>query len=79
MNLSTFNTKINSGKAVYGYLWEYKDYDRIAGEVWKPITKHKELKGYDVSSKGRLRNTNRVGNPLLIPHMSNSEVLRVYV
>ena len=29
-----------------GYLWEYKDYDRIAGEVWKPITKHEELEKY---------------------------------
>ena len=67
MNFSTFNTKINSGKVVHRYLWEYKDYDRIVGETWKPITKHKGLKGYDISSKGRMRNTNRKGSPLLIP------------
>ena len=62
MSLSNFSTKINSGNAVHGYLWEYKDYDRIVGEIWKPITKYKELKGYEISSKGRLRNTNRLRN-----------------
>ena len=61
---------------VHGYVWEFKAYDRIAGEVWKAITKHEELKGYDISSKGRLRNTNRVGNPLIIPFMRNTGIIR---
>lgn len=41
--------------STYGFFWEYDPYPVIEGEQWKEITFIPNVKGYEISSEGRLR------------------------
>jgi hypothetical protein len=45
------------GSKYAGYRWAYKEDDDLEGEYWATIYKHEQLKGLEVSNKGRMKTT----------------------
>ena len=63
-------------KSAAGFYWEYEDYPVIEGELWKEITFILNVKGYEVSSEGRLRDTN---GKMYLGHVDETKYCRVCI